>query len=268
MRAVVVVCRWAVADDARAIQVTTSKLTSTHVARNTFVIEGYSKEKDGKDLPEPGTVLQLGQPFRLRLNPVLFGDQQVSSPCARLACSMTDCAVLCASAQLYLHSQPVSVLSASKVSRKQEVRTPRSLVQLLLRCGAGSRGIWIDVCARAQVVFCTSKSYDTVWWGFLLPGFSCLPLMSLPAHRGLFDHAGRLRARTPRSALRWRANPSWCSCLLDTLVRFPGFIVLRIDVLLAGQCGAAADPRADAAGALVGSQESLVRKDRICLRLS
>jgi hypothetical protein len=70
--------------------VTTSTLTQAHVARNVYVIEGYGNGV------QKGDVLRLGQPFRIRVNPSLMDN-------------------------LYLHSQPVSTMSASKVSRKQEV---------------------------------------------------------------------------------------------------------------------------------------------------
>lgn len=71
--------------------VTTATSTHAHVARNTFVIEGYGTGC------KRGDVLKLGQPFRLAVHPSL------------------------AKEPLYVHSQPVSVSSASKVSRKQEV---------------------------------------------------------------------------------------------------------------------------------------------------
>jgi hypothetical protein len=71
--------------------VTTSTLTQAHVARNVFVLEGYGKGVRN------GDVLKLGQPFRIRVNPRLSQDA------------------------FYLHSQPVSILSASKVTRRQEV---------------------------------------------------------------------------------------------------------------------------------------------------
>lgn len=70
--------------------VTTSTLTQAHVARNVYVIEGYGAGVRN------GDVLRLGQPFRIRVNPALKDN-------------------------VYLHSQPISTMSASKVSRKQEV---------------------------------------------------------------------------------------------------------------------------------------------------
>jgi hypothetical protein len=76
--------------------VTTCTHTPAHVARNVFVIDGYGA---GYDI---GDVLKLGQPFRLRVNPAL------------------------AAAPTYLHSQPISMTSASKVSRKQEVAAVRA----------------------------------------------------------------------------------------------------------------------------------------------
>jgi len=71
--------------------VTSSTLTQAHVARNVFVIEGYGSNVNN------GDVLKLGQPFRIRINPALKGEP------------------------FYLHSQPQSAMSCSKVSRNQEV---------------------------------------------------------------------------------------------------------------------------------------------------
>ena len=65
--------------------------SQAHVARNSFTIEGY-----GTGFKQ-GDVLTLGQPFRLAVHPSL------------------------ASSPFYLHSQPVSISSASKISRQQEV---------------------------------------------------------------------------------------------------------------------------------------------------
>jgi len=78
----------------RAFAVSTSTLVKAHVARNTFVIEAYG---DAREAPV-GSVLRLGQQFRLRLNPVLLDGQAY-----------------------YLQSQPVSSMAASKVSHKQLV---------------------------------------------------------------------------------------------------------------------------------------------------
>lgn len=89
----------------RAFAVTTSGLVKAHVARNVFVIEAYGSEA------KVGSPLKLGQMFRLRLNPQLLPD----------------------GAALYLQSQPVSALTASKISQKQ------------------------------LVCMSSVKSYDTVW---------------------------------------------------------------------------------------------------------
>jgi hypothetical protein len=72
--------------------VTTSTLTQAHVARNVFVIEPF-----GQGVMH-GDVLRLGQPFRIRVHPTLLGGESFC-----------------------LFSQPVSSMSASKVTRKQEV---------------------------------------------------------------------------------------------------------------------------------------------------
>jgi hypothetical protein len=85
----------------RALAVTTSTLVKAHVARNTFVIEAYGNDGavGGREPQAPvGSVLRLGQQFRLRLNPTLMDGQA-----------------------FYLASQPVSSLAASKVSHKQLV---------------------------------------------------------------------------------------------------------------------------------------------------
>lgn len=83
-----------VCDDARAADaifpVTTSTLTETHVARNTFVLTPYERAARGDPL-------RFGQPFRLAMNPAL--------------CEQP----------LYLHSQAVTPFASSKVTRKQEV---------------------------------------------------------------------------------------------------------------------------------------------------
>lgn len=71
--------------------VSTSTLTQGNVARNTFVIEGYSRE-DTK-----GSILKYGQKFRLRINPALQ-----STP-------------------YYLTSQPCTHLAYSKITRNQLV---------------------------------------------------------------------------------------------------------------------------------------------------
>jgi len=86
----------------RPFVVTTSTLVKAHVARNTFIIEPYGGDQgltsDGE--ARIGSVLRLGQPFRLRAHPALL---DASSP------------------PFYLASQPLSAQAASKVSRKQIV---------------------------------------------------------------------------------------------------------------------------------------------------
>ena len=81
----------------RGFMVTTSTLVKAHVARNTFVIESVGGGA-GEPAAPVGSVLRLGQNFRLRLNPVLQDGQP-----------------------FWLSSQPVSSLAASKVSHKQLV---------------------------------------------------------------------------------------------------------------------------------------------------
>jgi len=76
-----------------AYPLTTSTLIQGNVARNTFIIDPL----DPKQQAEAKQPLCYGQKFRLRMSPVL-ADQA-----------------------FYLHSQPCSHLSHSKVSRKQEV---------------------------------------------------------------------------------------------------------------------------------------------------
>lgn len=81
----------------RGFMVTTSTLVKAHVARNTFVIESVGGGA-GEPAAPLGSMLRLGQHFRLRLNPVLQDGQP-----------------------FWLASQPVSSLAASKVSHKQLV---------------------------------------------------------------------------------------------------------------------------------------------------
>lgn len=81
----------------RGFLVTTSTLVKAHVARNTFVIESVGGGA-GEPAAPLGSVLRLGQHFRLRVNPVLQDGQP-----------------------FWLSSQPVSALAASKVSHKQLV---------------------------------------------------------------------------------------------------------------------------------------------------
>lgn len=86
-----------------AYAVTTSTLTQAHVARNVFVIEPQESNV------QVGDVLKYGQPFRLRVHPSLKEEP------------------------FYLHSQPMSHLASSKMTRKQLVSMQ------------------------------ASRSYDTVW---------------------------------------------------------------------------------------------------------
>lgn len=103
-----------VADDTRTpesgLMATTSTVTQGHVARNTFVIEG-APARLGARVPEPGSVLRYGEVFRIRLHPSLCGGKPI-----------------------YLASQPVSLLSASKISRHQEVT---------FKSSAGHDTLWV-----------------------------------------------------------------------------------------------------------------------------
>jgi len=76
-------------DKQGAFSVTSSTLTQAPVARNVFIIEPYGRDS------QPGSVLRLGQPFRLRTNPKL-----------------TDA---------WLQSQPVGTMTFAKQSHNQEV---------------------------------------------------------------------------------------------------------------------------------------------------
>lgn len=77
------------ADKQGAYTVTSSTLTQAPVARNVFVIEPYGNDAQN------GSVLRLGQPFRLRTNPKLT--------------------------EAWLQSQPVGTMTFAKGSHKQEV---------------------------------------------------------------------------------------------------------------------------------------------------
>ena len=85
--------------------VTTSSVSRTHVARNTFIIEPYNAARDSGGVAgvRAGDVLHYGQLFRLRVN-----------------------GRLCDGEGYYLHSQPLGGSASSKVSRKQEVCMSRN----------------------------------------------------------------------------------------------------------------------------------------------
>jgi Ca2+-binding EF-hand superfamily protein len=110
-----------VASSDRGFGVTTSTLVKAHVARNTFIIEAYGGA--GEREAAVGSVLHLGQQFRLRANPLLMDGQAY-----------------------YLSSQPVSALAASKVSRKQLVcmSSARSF-DSVWRCA------WKDIARRFEM---------------------------------------------------------------------------------------------------------------------
>jgi len=110
-----------VASSDRGFGVTTSGLVKAHVARNTFIIEAYGGA--GEREAAVGSVLCLGQQFRLRVNPLLMDGQA-----------------------FYLSSQPVSALAASKVSRKQLVcmSSARSF-DSVWRCS------WKDIARRFEM---------------------------------------------------------------------------------------------------------------------
>jgi hypothetical protein len=76
----------------KGFAVSTSNLTKAHVARNSFVLEAYPSSQS-----KAGDVLRYGQNLRLRAHQGISSDAY------------------------YLHSQPISSLSSSKVSRQQEV---------------------------------------------------------------------------------------------------------------------------------------------------
>jgi len=92
-----------IASSDEGYNVSSATNTHAHVARNVFILEGY-----GSGFAK-GDILKLGQPFRLRVHTSLSAKP------------------------VYLHSQPMSTASSSKVSRKQEVAV------------------------------CAIDSYDTVW---------------------------------------------------------------------------------------------------------